>query len=342
MAKTRPLLGCEYIFPPSDLKVDPSSWSKETGKAFKLARKLGFRTALVEQTWSKVETGETGLKWPSREEFSTLHFLEDAGMKPQFRINSPVNHQKKWGIPPDLSEAPFDAVNLQERFTSYVREFVERYGSHDLLYLAIGNQPNLYLSARPDELPAFKDLLRRLRLAIQREHPNVLFGTTFQMRGLFEETSALMRDIAEDLDWVGFRQYVQGRVPFMTEGFRPGKGFVDELLERARGLAGEKGVILTVTMPTSPAAGGSEDLQAEFVTELIDAFRALSWPYLILNWGQLFDRTEDEVRLVGDLLYNDFGGLAGLRVFQRYLATGGLFRLDGTPKKAVAALRSAL
>ena len=137
--------------------------------------------------------------------------------------------------------------------------------------------------------------------------------------------------------------YAYARNPFGESTYAGGRGDVGRALDDMEEVAAGMPILMTeFGMPSSTVLNGSEELQAEFVRELLPELRRRRDGILLASWWMLHDLADDVVEAFTQQFWSTAPEVAQGPDMREYLRTSGLYRSDGSAKPGVAAWKEAL
>jgi hypothetical protein len=192
-------------------------------------------------------------------------------------------------------------------------------------YLSIGNEVDPYLSSHPAEWATYKAFLTDAIAYVHSVAPSVKVGVTATFDGANGAAAADVAALNAASD-----VYILTYYPLTGDfGVRPPDAPLTDL-PRMVSLAGVRPLILQeVGYPASTLLGSSEQLQAQFVTNVFDAWgpRGDRIPFLNVFLMHDFPQTLCDY-------FTQYYGLPGNERFSQFLCTLGLRKANGTPRLA--------
>jgi len=300
---------------------DPYLWMESYSQAVQAVRAINAKGLLMIESWSEVEPRVGAY---DQEKISRDLKLNHIGTFDQVLLGMQIINTVKREVPKNLRKKAWDDPAMIGAFRDYINWLAPQIaGQVDMI--SIANETDVYFKDHPDELDAFlvfqKQALDHIRIAL----PGVKVGVTVTFEGLENGRAPLLESLTRDSDMVIMTYY-----PFGKDGrFRPADAPLTDF-PRMVEFAGTKKLILQeVGYPTAASVGGSEEVQAAFVTSVFQA------------WSQ----SADAIPFLSFFMQHDFapqtcGALSGYYgvgaegIIHDMLCTLGLRYVDGRPKKA--------
>jgi hypothetical protein len=226
-------------------------------------------------------------------------------------------------MPDAYKNLAWDSPQMIERLTRVVERVAPLLGSRPASY-AIGNEIDMYLGTRPDEVAAYARMLGLVKKRVRDIHPEASFATIFQF-GAAPQLRARYGPIVATLDHVAFTYY-----PLAADlTVRPPGSVTTDLPIMLAAAQPLPIALQEFGYPTSARLGSSPDQQSAFVRSVFDAVRAAG-PGRVLGATYLFQADLPE------WLVNDLVGAYGLdsENFRAFLTTLGLRDERDRPKQA--------
>ncbi len=225
-------------------------------------------------------------------------------------------------VPADLADEPFDSPEMRARLDALLRAVAPKLDAN-VRAVMLGNEVDAYLAAHPAELEPYASLVEHGRDLLRALRPGLRVGVTTMFGGLGGDRP-IFRRVNRQMDVVTLTYYPLDA----AFGVRPTGQVVGDFGKMVEAAAGKPLLLQEAGYPADPLLGSSEEKQAAFVDAVFDAMRQYSDKIEIVNLFLLHDFPSS---MVDDLL--KYYRLADPR-FRAYLATLGLKRADGTPRKA--------
>ena len=281
-------------------------------------RKYGVNFIYLSFKWSDVNNAAEKPNLDNYRKF--LGALSPYGF--QFLITIQTIDTNNKTLPTDLMNVPFDSPEMISRFDTLLNALV-KIAPDNVKWVSLGNEVDVYLRQHPDEINPFMKLMHHATNTLHRLMPKLQVGVTCTDSGASEDPS-LFDEINQYSDFISLTYY-----PLNSDfTVRPVSMIPADFQNMAR-LAGRKRIILQEAgYPASPLLNSSEEKQAEFVNSIFTCAKKYRRQLIGVNFFLLYD--------FGDTLTQ--GLLKYYRVpdprFRAYLATLGLHRADGAPRKA--------
>ncbi len=187
-------------------------------------------------------------------------------------------------VPHDLRPMPWDSRQMIDRYRKLLRRLASDL-SRQVRYVSIANEADVYLSAHPDELPAFLRFARAALAELHRLAPWAKGGVTVTYKGLTAARPGIARRLARlgETTVVTYYPLVHG---YLMRSPRAPLRDVPKMVRLARGrplVMQEAGFSSASRLHGSPAA------QATFVRNVFAAWNRLPWAIPFLSFYTLFD-----------------------------------------------------
>lgn len=300
-------------------RLDPPPTPSDLLDAINLAYNAGARGDYRAWTWRELE--------PSAGTFNLAQFRDEVNYLGATRgflllIGISVLNTTAKETPPDLVNVPFDAPAMKARFRAFINALLP-YLSRQVVYLAIGTEVDVYLATHPGEWSTYKSFYDDAVAYVHTVAPWIKVGVTATFDGASGAQGQNVATLTASSDVYILTYYPLG-LQFVTRGAGAPTGDFPKMLA----LAGSRPLILQeVGLPSSELLGGSEQQQADFVTNVFAAWQAAGGRIPFLNFFLLHDFTP---AICDDLA--QYYGLSSDVNFRAYLCSLGLRRADGTPK----------
>lgn len=221
-------------------------------------------------------------------------------------------------VPPDLQRAPWDSRRMIDRYRGLLRRLAPHLG-HQVRYLSIANEADVYFSAHPRELPAFRRFARVEIAELHRLAPWVKVGVTVTYSGLTAAHPGIARTLSGlgDATVLTYYPLVDG---FRMRSLRAPLSDIPRMVRLARG---RPFVLQEAGYSSSRRLDGSPAAQARFVRNVFAAADRHSQAIPFLSFFSLYDLPAGDCR-----------GHLDEEVF---LCSLGLHSRNGHPKPAWAA-----
>ncbi|MCR9246733.1 MAG: hypothetical protein NXI31_16995 [bacterium] len=222
------------------------------------------------------------------------------------------------GFPNELRAGlTFDSPAFSQRLATVLDALVPRLVANGGFYLAIGNEVDVWLAARPHHAPAYAALLAAMRAHSRALDPRLAIGTSVTFTG-FERQPALVELLKAASDTVAFTYY-----PLMSNFHPRSPDVVAADFDTMRAAVAPTPLLLQeVGYPagwsSGPTNGSSHEAQRRFVQNVFLALRSRPdirfCSFLHLgDWGPSeLDRFESYYGL-SDPRFREFLGTLGMR-----------------------------
>jgi hypothetical protein len=224
-------------------------------------------------------------------------------------------------VPDDLQGASWDSRRMIGRYRKMLRRLAPDL-SRQVRYVSIANEADVYFSAHPDELPAFRRFARAAIADLRRLAPWVKAGVTVTYGGLTAAHPAIARSLA-DLGGATVLTYYP-----LVDWFRmrsPGAPLRD-IPRMVRLAHGRALVVQEAGYSTARRLGGSPSAQARFVRNVFASADHFPGAIPFISFYSLFDLPAHDCR--------------GRSPEVSFLCSLGLHYRNGHPKPAWAAFRA--
>lgn len=240
----------------------------------------------------------------------------------QFLITIQTIDTNNKTLPADLMNVPFDSSEMLSRFDMLLSDLV-KIAPTNVKWINLGNEVDVYLHQHPNEINPYMKLIRHATNTLHHLNPKLKVGVTCTYSGVSGDRSLFDR-INRYSDFISLTYYPLN--PDFT--VRPIADIPDDF-HKMVAMAGKKRIILQEAgYPAAKLLNSSEEKQEEFVNSIFTCAKRYSRQIIGVNFFLLYD--------FGDKITN--GLLKYYRLpdprFQAYLATLGLHKADGTPRKA--------
>ncbi len=216
----------------------------------------------------------------------------------------------------------FDSPEMIARFGELLDVVVPILIEHDGFYLSVGNEVDIWLAQRPDQIEAYTSFVQAAKERIQSIAPQLAVGATLTSNVLVSpKTWTPVLDVS---DAISYTYYHIDETGVLEASLFP------QVLDDLVGLAGEKQILFQeIGIPsgwaTDTTIGGSVELQRQFVETLFPEMASHPqirfWSFLTLG-----DWSDEQVAY-----FSEYYGI-DTPEFIEYLGTLGLIWNDGTPK----------
>ncbi len=290
---------------------------------FRLARGAGVRFLFLSHTWGgdlEKAPGVLDLK-PLADEVQNLPLLGFDAFSVTIQTLDTTNRT----LPPDLQTRAWDDPVLLARWDVFVDALAGILAAIPgrVGWLSLGNEADVYLGGHREELEAYARFIERGRIRLRARFPALPVGVTTTHDGLRDRPD-LFRRLNRATDVVFLTYYPLGP----NFGVRPVSGVPADFARMVRA-AGNKPLLLQEAgFPADPLLNSSEEKQAAFVDAVFDQTAKYRAKIGFVNFFLLHD--------FGRALVDGFVGYYGLpnnARFRAFLATLGLRRANGTPRR---------
>jgi len=306
---------------PSPREQPPPVTSQDLIDAINLAYDAGCRGMGLSYNWSRLE--------PSAGNYQLTDLANGVGYLGDQRgfdmlLTIQVLNTTAKETPADLQSVPFDSPQMRARFHALLSAIGAYLGNAHILYLSIGNEVDVYLSAHPGEGGPYKSFYDDGVAFVHQMFPRVKVGVTSTFDGAGGGAAAAVALLNQSSDVYVLTYYPLG-AQFMP---RPPQTATTDIAQMVQLAAGRPLILQEVGYPASPILGSSEQAQADFVTAVYAAWQSAG-PTAIpfLDFFLMHDLTAAQCDTLA-MYY----GLPNNANFKAYLCSLGLRNVDGTPK----------
>jgi hypothetical protein len=224
-------------------------------------------------------------------------------------------------VPRDLPHIPWDSPQMIDRYRKLLRRLASNL-SRQVRYVSIANEADVYLSAHPDELPAFLRFARAELAELHRLVPWVKGGVTITYNGLTSARPGIARRLARlgETTIVTYYPLVRGY------RMRSPRAPLRDIPRMVRLVRGRPLVMQEAGYSSASRLHGSPTAQATFVRNVFAAWSRFPRAIPFLSFYTLFDPPA-----------RDYGGRSDAQIF---FCSLGLHDRDGRAKPAWAAFSS--
>jgi len=318
-APPRPLIG---ISP----NVKEGGTISDLVKSLQDLRSAGLDAMVVSVKWSDLEP-EKG-RFDLRRIDDPVRGLGGLGFTLAVTIQTLDTNNRT--LPADLMDKPFDSPEMRLRWSALLRAVAPRL-SERVRWVMLGNEADVYLALKPGELEPYAGFVEEGRRLVRELKPGLPVGVTCTFDGARGRPKLFQR-LNRETDVAALTYY-----PLNPDfGVRPVSGVAGDVARMVE-MAGHKPVLLQEAgYPADPLLGSSEEQQAAFVDALFDAVGRHGNRIVLVNYFLLVDFND---ALLAELLR--YYRLPNPR-FRAFLATLGLHKADGAPRKAWERFRARL
>ena len=156
----------------------------------------------------------------------------------------------------------FTDAGFAEAFSDYAAAFAVR---HAPTYLFVGNEANIYLETHPDEVGAYKQVIRRTREKVAATGSATRVGVVINYAGFMTEArTQLLRTLAEEADLIGYTAYGY-RIQDSDIRFDDPGSAISMLEELPKLYPGKPFAVVETGWNSSARFASNESLQTDFV-----------------------------------------------------------------------------
>lgn len=296
-------------------------------QALTLVRNAGARGQGVSLHWPAMEPS------PGVYDFTEANQINTIQLQGPFRIHVTLGviNTTVRQVPADLASDPFDSPQFETRFQDMLTAFLNQFGS-GIDSIAIGNEVDVYLSANPTQWSAYANFYGKVSALVRTLYPSIKVGVTTTFGGA---TDPLTGPLIAALNTVS-DMFMMNYYP-LNSNFTPlDPSVVAGDFTKIVAASPDKPILLQeVGFPTSTNLGSSEQLQAQFVTNVFSAWVDAGDKIQFLSFFLLHDDTPQACQQVA----NEFG--IGDPNFVAFFCSLGLRNSDGTDKLGWTALKTA-
>ena len=278
----------------------------------------GLRLQYVSVKWSELEPDKGRLDLKKIDD--AVRGLGGLGFDQAITIQTLDTNNRT--LPADLMDKPFDSPEMRSRWEALLRAVAPRLTPR-VRWVMLGNEVEVYLASHGAELEPYAGFVERGRARLRELKPALPVGVTCTFGGARARPDHFRR-LNRDTDFVSLTYYPL-KPDFSVQPVSVVPADVAKMVEMA---GGKPLLIQEAGYPADPLLGSSEDAQSAFVDALFNAVTSHPGRIAAVNYFLLVD--------FNDQLVETF--LKYYRVpnakFRAYLATIGLRKQDGTPRKA--------
>ncbi len=325
----------ERLLPPHGLlAVSPTTPDipasvPEVLDAFNTIYAAGARGFFYSQRWSELEPAPNGIVLTDFR--NTINTVTGMGYTPFVGIQVLNTTVKE--TPSDLIGVAFDSPAMKARFHALLDSLLPTMAGR-VPYLSIGNEVDAYLNAT-NGWAAYTDFFNDAVAYVHQQAPSVKVGVTVEWASAAGASAANIRALTAGGDVDIFTYYAIGP-DFHVLAPSEGPATLDAMVAFA---AGKPVIVQELGMPTDPTLGGSQQLQADFVSSSIDEFARIGRDRMpMLSFFSLYDFPQT----LCDQLPAYYGVSGpGVPAFEAFLCSLGLKTGQGTDKLAWPAFKAA-
>ena len=293
------------------IAVGPSS--QDYSEALKDSAEAGSQIFEIPQQWREYELAE------NRQLLAMLNRLVPSqSLKAVLTLNPlDTSHNQ---IPDSLRELPYDAPEMIESFTKFVDSTFERLPDVEILSVAVGNEVDILLGDGEEDWASYTRFFEQARLHIRKTRPQLPVGVKITYNGLHKYPERSRR-LIEKSDLVMLTYY-----PIDADRVRPVEAVSSDLKWLCENFPKKRIQLNELGYPSSAALGSSEQIQADFTKQALEAWDGL--PQIeLMNFVWLNEMTPTTVKQ----LKSEFAENAPI---VNFLSTLGLRDHHGKPKPA--------
>lgn len=312
--------------PPKDpplgitLSLTEGAGAPEFFDAFLWARAHGLGLAYHSVKWSELEPSPGSYRLDKlRQDLSGLSNVRFKVLVNIHTINTNVRE-----LPADLQGEAFDSPKVLERWERLLRA-VAPVLPDSVRWISLGNEADVYLGMHPEEETRFLRFLAAGRKVVKDLRPGLSVGVTTTYDGVVRRRT-LSTSLHADSDVVILTYY-----PLGENGLAEPESALSAFRTMVEFAGSRKLAMQEIGYPADASVGSSEEKQAAFVKAVFAALREHKSRLAFANWFLLTDFGSS----VLDQLERYYG--ISTQEFRAFLATLGLRKADGTPRKALAA-----
>lgn len=287
-----------------------------------LAMQAGVNAAVVTLTWADLEP-QPGLidLTQLKSKLDYFHGLGHGHGLTCF-VGIQVINTVKREVPADLAGTDFAAPAMSSRFHALLDAVRGILTSEDA-FLSIGNEVDVYLSHNPAEWAAYQTFYADAVAYVHAAVPGMLVGVTTTFRGYSADSSSQIKSLNSSSDVITLTYYPVGLDQQVAASNSP----TTDVPQMLRLADGKPVVIQEAGFPSSAANGSSESMQADFVTNLLNAWRSAGTPMPFLSYFLLYNFDATTCASL-----TDYYQMQTSPTFATFLCSLGLRHSDGTPK----------
>ena len=286
--------------------------------ALDLVRGAGARGQSIEMHWPDVEPS------PLVYDFTTvINQINAIRSQGPFRIHVTLGiiNTAMRQVPADLASAPFDSPQMTTRFKSMLTAFLNQV-STEIDSISIGNEVDVYLNAHPTEWVPYANFYGQA-VTLVRTYISIRVGVTSTYGGAIDaQTGPFIANLNTLSDLVMMNYYP------LNINFTPHDPSVvaGDFVKILAASPGKPIFLQEVGYPASTALGSSEQLQAQFVTNVFSEWMKAGDKIQFLNFFLLHDDTPQGCQQIANQI-----GVTDPN-FVPFFCSLGLRNSDGTDK----------
>ena len=301
-------------------RSQPATTPQDLVDAVDLVYKAGSRGYFESKTWKAIEPRAGALD--TKDVKNSLDYLGNKKGFATLLLGIQLINTSAKETPADLAGVPFDSPAMKARFHALV-DALKRVLNPRVKYLSVGNEVDIYLSQHPGEWDSYRAFYEDAVRYVHSTLPGISVGVTATFDGARGTSKARLASLAATSDVVILTYYPLG------PGYKPRPAATaGSDMATMVSLAGGKPLVLQeVGYPSASELSSSEQAQADFVADVLQAWRTQGTRIPFLNFLGLHDISPSQCDL-----YAGYYGQPGNRAFKAYLCSLGLRRADGAPK----------
>lgn len=246
-------------------------------------------------------------------------------------LNIPIIAINVRSMPDDIDHLAFDDPLVIQRFHALI-DAIQGSLPTEVKFISFGNEVDTYFAGHPSEWLPFKSLVDDAAAYMKSLRPAILVGVTTTFAGCTSTFAAEASTLNANMDFVSLTYYPLEGAGFFPRSPATVAGDVAKMLVASQG---KPLVMQEWGYPSSTALGSSEDMQADFLTlSLKEIGKQGPSKFLLVS----FFKYRDWSPAFASTITNQSAG----QPFYEFMSSLGLKRNDGTPKRALQIISSAL
>jgi hypothetical protein len=290
-------------------------------RRFSQAVAAGVNYVYLSPKWAELEP------YPGRYKFKDLDFQVDQADKAGLPLvlNLRVIDTGTRTLPSDLKDLSFSDQRVIDRLNRLIDETVPHLKGR-LAYLLIGNEVDGYFRARPSEIKPYGILFANAKVHAKSRLQQVATSVTITIDGL-QEALGVLRPLLDQGDFFSITYY-----PLTPNFLVRDPSVVEREVDQILRTAGRKQVLFQeFGYPSSEKNGSSQDKQAQFVGDFLDAIARRQDRILGANYLFMCDFSDSVTSGLAKAYQ-----MPNVDQFSAFLQTLGLFDGHGNSKKSWA------